>query len=101
MDLEKVILFVWLWFSIRFLFFNYWEILFLWPILIILDGQFQNNTQHQETLGDKSPPEIGQTTQKETKFNEQRPHSADLDKLIKKMMEEEKKRILKKTSGKK
>ncbi|GFT78139.1 hypothetical protein NPIL_578481 [Nephila pilipes] len=83
------------------MFFNYWEIVLLLPILISLDGQFEIDIQHQEKLGDKDPPVIDLTTQKEIKINEQRPHSIDLDKLIKKMIEEEEKGILRKTTGKK
>ncbi|GFU35339.1 hypothetical protein NPIL_89251 [Nephila pilipes] len=79
-----MILFAWLWFTIRFLFFNYWEIIFLLPILISLDGLFEINTKHQEHQGDKDPPEIGLATQKETEINEQRTYSTELDILIKK-----------------
>ncbi|GFR29903.1 hypothetical protein TNCT_640041 [Trichonephila clavata] len=90
-----MILLVWAWFSIRFLFFSYWEILFLPPILVLLDGFYNTTTiRREKQLGDSNPEALGRHTQEDSKFQEQRKHSASLDKLIQKMIEDEKKRIL-------
>ncbi|GFU37772.1 hypothetical protein TNCV_1466351 [Trichonephila clavipes] len=41
--LARTILLVWLYFSIRILFVSYWDVLFLPPILIILDSLFEGS----------------------------------------------------------
>ncbi|GFT31722.1 hypothetical protein NPIL_546201 [Nephila pilipes] len=98
--IEKAILLVWFLFSIRFLFFSYWDILFLPPILIILDGLFKENIKKEEQQrGDKSPLGIG--AQKDNQIQERLKHSIDLDRLITKLMEEEKRKAIKKTTKKK
>ncbi|GFV67448.1 hypothetical protein TNCV_4621291 [Trichonephila clavipes] len=41
--LAKIILLVWLYFTIRILFVTYWDVLFLPPLLIILDSLFEGS----------------------------------------------------------
>ncbi|GFQ77797.1 hypothetical protein TNCT_352361 [Trichonephila clavata] len=97
--LDKMILLVWLYVAIRFLFFSYWDIVFLPPILLLLDG-FQNNiTSHQNLSGDSDPEAIGRRTQKDSKFKKQGKHSASLNILIQIMIQEELLRIQKTSSG--
>ncbi|GFY43928.1 hypothetical protein TNIN_208401 [Trichonephila inaurata madagascariensis] len=95
--IDKMILLAWVWFTIKFLFFSYWEILF-WPIIILLlDGSRHVNTLDQERIpGDMDPESLGRTTQETCKIQDQYKHSASLDILIRKLIEEEKERILKK-----
>ncbi|GFR15728.1 hypothetical protein TNCT_286861 [Trichonephila clavata] len=93
---DKMILLAWVWFTIKFLFFSYWEILF-WPLIIyLLDGSRHFNTLHEERTGGLDPEAFGRSTQVDCKIQEQYKHSADLDRLIRKLIEEEKERILKK-----
>ncbi|GFY55346.1 hypothetical protein TNIN_437651 [Trichonephila inaurata madagascariensis] len=47
--LEKTILLVWLYFTIRILFVTYWDVLFLPPILIILDSLFEDSKSDNQT----------------------------------------------------
>ncbi|GFT46138.1 hypothetical protein TNCV_62661 [Trichonephila clavipes] len=47
--LEKTILLVWLYFTIRILFVTYWDALFLPPILIALDSLFENSKSDNVT----------------------------------------------------
>ncbi|GFR13216.1 hypothetical protein TNCT_142051 [Trichonephila clavata] len=69
--IEKMILLAWVWFTIKFLFFSYWEILFWPPIILLLDGSLHLNTLHQERIpGDMDPEAIGHTTQEDCKFRE-------------------------------
>ncbi|GFV81878.1 hypothetical protein TNCV_1057651 [Trichonephila clavipes] len=97
---NKMILLSWVWFTIKFLFFSYWEILF-WPsIILLLDGSRHVNISDQERIpGDMDPEANGRTTQ-EYKFQEQNKHSTSLDRLIRKLIEEEKERISRKESRK-
>ncbi|GFQ71321.1 hypothetical protein TNCT_207471 [Trichonephila clavata] len=46
---EKTILLVWLYFTIRILFVTYWDALFLPPILIVLDNLFKNSKSDSQT----------------------------------------------------
>ncbi|GFR30794.1 hypothetical protein TNCT_328221 [Trichonephila clavata] len=94
---DKMILLAWVWFTITFLFFSYWEILF-WPLIIfLLDGSRHVNTLNQERKpGDRDPEVFGRTAQETNKIQDQYKHSTSLDKLIRKLIEEEKDRILKK-----
>ncbi|GFW74821.1 hypothetical protein TNCV_5138001 [Trichonephila clavipes] len=94
---ERMILLAWVWFTIQFLFFSYWEILF-WPtIILLLHGSRRVNTSHQERiLGDLDPEAISQTTQEDCKYRDKHTHTASLDRMIQKLMEEEKEGILKK-----
>ncbi|GFY73831.1 hypothetical protein TNIN_14711 [Trichonephila inaurata madagascariensis] len=95
-SLDKTILLVWAWFAIRFLFFNYWDILLLPPILLLLDGFHDNYTKiHEKQPGDGDPEAKGHTTEEDSKFQECYKHTISLDKLIEKLMEDEKERILK------
>ncbi|GFR25327.1 hypothetical protein TNCT_199861 [Trichonephila clavata] len=94
---DKMILLAWVWFTIKFLFFSYWEILFWPPIILLLDGSRHVSILDQEKIpGDLDPVAFGRTTQETCKIQEQYKHSADLDRLIRKMIEEEKERISKK-----
>ncbi|GFY57516.1 hypothetical protein TNIN_405161 [Trichonephila inaurata madagascariensis] len=94
---EIMILLAWVWFTIRFLYFSYWEILFWPPIILLLDGSRHFNTLHQKRIpGYLDPEAIDHSTQEDCKFQERYKHSASLDRLIQKLMEEEKERILKK-----
>ncbi|GFY47347.1 hypothetical protein TNIN_209021 [Trichonephila inaurata madagascariensis] len=94
---EKMILFAWMWFTIKFLFFSYWEIMFWPPIILLLHGSLHFNTLNKERIpGDSDPKAFGRTTQEDSKFKESYEHSSSLDKLIRKLIEEEKERILKK-----
>ncbi|GFR05632.1 hypothetical protein TNCT_588441 [Trichonephila clavata] len=98
---EKMILLAWVWFIIRFLFFSYWEILFWLPIILLLDGSCHVNTLEQERIpGDMDPEAFGHIALEECKFKETNEHSASLDRLIQKLMEEEKERIFKKQQEK-
>ncbi|GFU49890.1 hypothetical protein NPIL_306401 [Nephila pilipes] len=98
--IEKTILLVWLLFTIRFIFVSHWEILFLWPTLLVLDGLLQDNTTNQKNPGDKSPRANGINTQENLKIQEQWKHSMDLDNLITKLMDEEIKKARKKIAKK-
>ncbi|GFR12473.1 hypothetical protein TNCT_373991 [Trichonephila clavata] len=51
--LEKAILLVWLYFTIRILFVTYWDALFLPPVLIVLDSLFKDSKSDTQTLTDK------------------------------------------------
>ncbi|GFY77556.1 hypothetical protein TNIN_393111 [Trichonephila inaurata madagascariensis] len=98
---EKMILFAWVWFTISFLFFSYWEILFWPPIIILLHGSRHVNTSHQERImGDRDPKAIGHSTQEDCKFQNRYTHTASLDRMIQKLMKEEKERVLKKQQEK-
>ncbi|GFY63288.1 hypothetical protein TNIN_449301 [Trichonephila inaurata madagascariensis] len=78
---------------------SYWDIIFLSPILLLLDG-FQNDiTDHQNLLGDSDPEARRRRTQKDSKFKKQWKHSACLDILILIMIREELLRIGKKSGG--
>ncbi|GFR19649.1 hypothetical protein TNCT_121881 [Trichonephila clavata] len=84
---DKRILLIWAWFTIRFLFFNHWDILLLPPILMMLDGFYTDNIRNcEKESGDSDPQATGRTTQEDTKIQD-RKHSISLDKLIQKMME--------------
>ncbi|GFT79534.1 hypothetical protein TNCV_1325971 [Trichonephila clavipes] len=90
---DKMILLVWVCFSIRFLFFSYWDILLLPPILILFD-EFRKNIQHHENLsGDSNSEAIGRQTQEDSKFKDQRKSLISLDILIQIMIQEELQRI--------
>ncbi|GFY54838.1 hypothetical protein TNIN_174281 [Trichonephila inaurata madagascariensis] len=94
---EIMILLSWVWFTIQFLFFGYWEILFWPPIILLLHGSCHANTSHQERIpGDLDPEAIGDNTQEDCKFQERYTHTASLDRMIQKLMEEEKEKVLKK-----
>ncbi|GFY73807.1 hypothetical protein TNIN_202751 [Trichonephila inaurata madagascariensis] len=94
---ERMILLTWVWFTIQFLFFSYWEILFWPPIILLLHGSRHVNTSHQERIpGDLDPEAIGQTTQEGCKYQDIYTHTASLNRMIQKLMEEEKERVLKK-----
>ncbi|GFX65073.1 hypothetical protein TNCV_452111 [Trichonephila clavipes] len=78
----------------------YWEILF-WPLILLLDGSRHFNTLDQErVLGDLDPEVFGRNTQEDCKFKETYEHSSSLDRLIQKLIEEEKERIFKKQQAK-
>ncbi|GFV34088.1 hypothetical protein TNCV_4121851 [Trichonephila clavipes] len=47
--LAKAILLVWLYFTIRILFVTYWDVLFLPPILLILDSLFEDSKSSIQT----------------------------------------------------
>ncbi|GFX87948.1 hypothetical protein TNCV_4374131 [Trichonephila clavipes] len=95
-SIDKFILHVWVWFTIRFLFLNCWDILLLPPILLLLDGFHEINTKkHEKQLGDGDPEAKGHTTEEDSKFQERYKHTISLDRLIEKLMEDEKERILK------
>ncbi|GFY56357.1 hypothetical protein TNIN_462341 [Trichonephila inaurata madagascariensis] len=47
--LEKTILLVWLYFTIRILFVTYWDALFLPPILLVLDSFFKDSKSNCQT----------------------------------------------------
>ncbi|GFS92721.1 hypothetical protein NPIL_160591 [Nephila pilipes] len=93
--IEKMILLVWLFFTFRFIFISHWEILFLWPVLIFLDGLIQQNITKQKEQGDNNPRGIGINPQEMTKIQEPQKHTMDLDKLITKLMNEEKRKARK------
>ncbi|GFS58690.1 hypothetical protein TNCV_4518371 [Trichonephila clavipes] len=97
--LDKMILLVWLCFSIQFLFFSYWNILILPPILLLFD-EFNKYIQNHQTLaGDSEPEEIVHHTEDDSKFKEQRKHYTSLDILIQIMIQEELQRILNKSTA--
>ncbi|GFQ69009.1 hypothetical protein TNCT_642971 [Trichonephila clavata] len=94
-SLNKIILLVWAWFAIRFLFFNYWDILLLPPIILLLDGFHEKNTKnHEKKPGDEDPKAKGHTMEEDSKFQERYKHTISLNRLIEKLMEDEKERIL-------
>ncbi|GFY76638.1 hypothetical protein TNIN_26831 [Trichonephila inaurata madagascariensis] len=95
--LDKIILLVWVCFSIRFLFFSYWDIVFLPPILILLDG-LHNIEDHEQVSGDSNPEAGGRYTQG-SKFKEQKKHFTSLDILVQLMIQEELERIGKKPAA--
>ncbi|GFW05116.1 hypothetical protein TNCV_599101 [Trichonephila clavipes] len=73
---------------------TYWEILFWPPIILLLHGSRHINTLHQERIpGDSNAEAVGHNTQENCKFEESYKHSASLDRLIRKLMDEEKERI--------
>ncbi|GFY40091.1 hypothetical protein TNIN_423441 [Trichonephila inaurata madagascariensis] len=91
-----MILLVWACFTIRFLFFSYWDIVYLPPILLLLDG-FQRNNDEQLS-GDSDPEAIGRHTQEDRKFKKKGKHTASLDILIQIMIQEELLRIGRKSA---
>ncbi|GFQ80838.1 hypothetical protein TNCT_704391 [Trichonephila clavata] len=98
-NLDKMILLVWVCFSIRFLFFSYWDIL-LWPPILLLVNEFNKNIQnHELSSGDSEPEAIGRHTQEESKFKEQKKRLTSLDFLIQIMIQEELQRIEKKLTA--
>ncbi|GFV75742.1 hypothetical protein TNCV_1756701 [Trichonephila clavipes] len=96
-NIDKRILLAWVWFTVKFLFFSYWEILF-WPLIILLlDGSRHGNTLDEEQMpGDMDPRAFGHTTKEHCKIRDQYKHLASLDRLIRKLIEEEKEIILRK-----
>ncbi|GFV50578.1 hypothetical protein TNCV_3122751 [Trichonephila clavipes] len=91
--LDKIILLVWVCCSIRFLFFSYWDIVFLPPLLLLFDA-FQNNNNIQGQLsGDLDPEARGHRKQEDKKLKKQGKHTASLDILIQIMIQEELLRI--------
>ncbi|GFV49835.1 hypothetical protein TNCV_1391171 [Trichonephila clavipes] len=63
--LEKIILLVWLYFTIRILFVTYWDVLFLPPILIILDSLFEGSKSDSQAQTE----DTFQATKKDSKNN--------------------------------
>ncbi|GFY24739.1 hypothetical protein TNCV_1017851 [Trichonephila clavipes] len=61
--LEKIILLVWLYFTIRILFVTYWDVLFLPPLLIILDSLFEGSKSDSQAQTE----DTFQTTEKDSK----------------------------------
>ncbi|GFU05007.1 hypothetical protein TNCV_4496621 [Trichonephila clavipes] len=97
---DKMILLLWVCFTIRFLFFSYWDILILPPILILIDSaRFHNNTQDQEHLSEDTNPEAKSHHTQDSKFKEQRKHFTSLDILVQLMIQEELQRIEKKSAA--
>ncbi|GFW89300.1 hypothetical protein TNCV_4934681 [Trichonephila clavipes] len=91
--LDKIILLLWVFVSIRFFFFSYWDIVFLPPLLLLFDA-FQNGNNIQGQLsGDLEPKSIVRRAQEDRKFKKQGKHTASLDILIQIMIQEELLRI--------
>ncbi|GFV40639.1 hypothetical protein TNCV_2117151 [Trichonephila clavipes] len=69
-----------------------------WPsIILLLHGSLHFNTLDQERIpGDSDPKAFGHTTREDSKFKESYDHSSSLDRLIRKLIEEVKERILRK-----
>ncbi|GFU56409.1 hypothetical protein TNCV_2609311 [Trichonephila clavipes] len=63
--LARIILLVWLYFTIRILFVTYWDILFLPPILIILDSLFEGSKSDSQA----QTADTFQATKKDSKNN--------------------------------
>ncbi|GFW82973.1 hypothetical protein TNCV_4604001 [Trichonephila clavipes] len=75
--LAKIILLVWLYFTIRILFVTYWDVLFLPPILIILDSLFE---------GSKSDCQVQtEATKKDSKNNKAVKKEQDENLTVKKI----------------
>ncbi|GFR01521.1 hypothetical protein TNCT_430731 [Trichonephila clavata] len=95
--LDKMILLLWVRFSIRFLFFSYWDILLLPPLIILLAGfQKNNNMHHEKQSGDLDPEAKGRHKQEDTKLQEQKKHCISLVQLRHKIIQDELHRIEKK-----
>ncbi|GFT11495.1 hypothetical protein TNCV_2523141 [Trichonephila clavipes] len=98
--IDKMILLLWVWYSIRFLFFSYWDILLSLPIIILLHGLQKNNNIHLgKQSGDWDPKAKRYHTQEGTKMQEQKKLSTSLDILIQKMIQDELHRIEKKLAA--
>ncbi|GFV25666.1 hypothetical protein TNCV_3851501 [Trichonephila clavipes] len=76
---------------------HYWDIVFLPPILILLDG-LHNIEDHEQVSGDSNPEARGHHTQG-SKFKEQKKHFTSLDILVQIMIQEELERIGKKPAA--
>ncbi|GFY57129.1 hypothetical protein TNIN_409621 [Trichonephila inaurata madagascariensis] len=87
-----MILMVWVYFSIRFLFFSYWGIVFLPPLFLLFD-EFQNNNSQGQLLEDSDPEARGHRTKEDRKFKKQGKPTASLDILTQIMIQEELLRI--------
>ncbi|GFU04909.1 hypothetical protein TNCV_1290211 [Trichonephila clavipes] len=92
-NLDKMILLLWVCFTIRFLFFSYWDILILPPILILIDTARFHNTQDQEHLSGVTNPEARDRHTQDSKVKDQRKHFTSLDILVQIMIQEELQRI--------
>ncbi|GFW89268.1 hypothetical protein TNCV_4934361 [Trichonephila clavipes] len=90
--MDKMILLVWVYVSIRFFFFSYWDIVFLPPLILLFDA-FQNNSIQEQLSADLDPKSIGCRTQEDKKFKKPGKHTASLDILIQLMIQEELLRI--------
>ncbi|GFS96185.1 hypothetical protein TNCV_1141561 [Trichonephila clavipes] len=99
-SIDKMILLLWVWYSIRFLFFSYWDILLSLPIIILLHGLQKNNNIHLgNQSGDWDPKAKSYHAQEDTKLKEQKKLSTSLDILIQKMIQDELQRIEKKLAA--
>ncbi|GFV41984.1 hypothetical protein TNCV_2751651 [Trichonephila clavipes] len=64
--LARIILLVWLYFTIRILFVTYWDVIFLPPILIILDSLFEGSKSDSQAQTE----DTFQATKKDSKNNQ-------------------------------
>ncbi|GFY45051.1 hypothetical protein TNIN_34331 [Trichonephila inaurata madagascariensis] len=90
-SIDKIILLVSAWFAIRFLLFNYWDILLLPPIILLLDEFHEKSTKNQEKQpGDVDPKAKGHTAEENSKFQEHYKHTISLNRLMEKFNVDEK-----------
>ncbi|GFS88968.1 hypothetical protein NPIL_101631 [Nephila pilipes] len=104
--MEKIFLFAWMWCAVRFAFFNSYEIVLLPSFLILLDLILTSSKKLPSTEDDPGsstkniPPQKDQQTRKIKNILDPGKEEKELNDMIRKLMDKERKKIWYKVPGK-